>query len=185
VGSMSHARISHTATLLNDGRVLIAGGRGEGVTASADLFDPQTGKFTETGSMLAARYKHTAGLLPDGRVLIAGGSDERDWRGATNKAEIYDPRTGKFSATSPLNDVRFKLPEEAAQLVSGEVLISGGSTKVELYDPQSGKFVLAAGQMNDAWHFMTETRLKDGRVLLAGGYPSNDQATAQTWIYRP
>lgn len=183
---MHQARISHTATLLGDGRVLIAGGRGDsGVTASAELYDPQTKHFTETGSLLTARYKHTAGVLPDGRVVIAGGSDDRDWRGAMNNAEIYDPRTGKFTATSPLNDSRFKLPEEAAQLASGQLLVSGGSKRVELYDPASGKFIVASGQMNDAWHFMTETQLKDGSVLLAGGYPNNDQATSQTWIYRP
>lgn len=186
IESMHQSRISHTATLLGDGRVFIAGGRGDsGVTTSAELYDPQTKHFTETGSLLAARYKHTAGVLPDGRVVIAGGSDDRDWHGAMNNAEIYDPRTGKFTATSPLNDSRFKLPGEAAQLASGQLLVSGGSKRVELYDPASGKFIVASGQMNDAWHFMTETRLNDGRVLLAGGYPNNDQATSQTWIYRP
>jgi hypothetical protein len=144
--AMHQARISHTATLLGDGRVLIAGGRGEsGVTASAELYDPQTKHFAETGNLLAARYKHTAGVLPDGRVVIGGGSDDRDWRGAMNSAEIYDPRTGKFTATSPLNDSRFKLPEEAAQLASGQLLVSGGSKKVEIYDPQSGKFTIVAG----------------------------------------
>jgi hypothetical protein len=56
---------------------------------------------------------------------------------------------------------------------------------VEVFDPASGKFLMAAAQMNDSRHFMSETRLRDGSVLLAGGYPNNDQATAQTWIYRP
>lgn len=185
IGPMHHARISHTATVLNDGRILIAGGRGDTVVAGAELYDPKTRRFAETGSMLTARYKHTAGLLPDGRVLIAGGSDDRDWSGSMNSAEVYDPRTGKFSATSPLNDRRFKLPDQAAQLVSGQLLISGGSTKVEIYDPKSGSFLVASGQMNDARHFMTETRLRDGRVLLAGGYPDSDQGTTQTWMYRP
>jgi Galactose oxidase, central domain/Kelch motif len=185
VGSMHYARISHTATLLNDGRVLIAGGRGENVIAIAELYDPKTKQFVPTSHMLTARYKHTAGLLFDGRVLIAGGSDERDWQGALSSAEIYDPHTGKFAATSPLNDSRFKLPAEAVSLPSGQLLIAGGSKQVEIYNPKMGKFVLASGQLSDAWHFMTETRLKDGRVLLTGGYPDNDQATAQTWIYRP
>ncbi len=75
VGSMHHARISHTATLLRNGRVLIAGGYGDSVTSSAELYDPTTRAFTETGSLGSARCKHTAGLLPDGKVLIAGGSD--------------------------------------------------------------------------------------------------------------
>ena len=185
VGSMHHGRISHTATLLDDGRIVIAGGRGESLTPSIEIYDPKTKQFTEAGSLLTARYKHTAALLPDGQVLIAGGSDERDWHGAMNNAEVYNPRTGKSQAVSPLNESRFKLPDEAVQLSSGLVLISGGSTTVEIYDPKSEKFFVASGRMNDAWHFMTATRLKDGSVLLAGGYPNNDQATPQTWIYRP
>jgi hypothetical protein len=185
IAPMHHARISHTATVLSDGRVLIAGGRADTVVAAAELYDPKTRRFVETGSMSTARYKHTAGLLPDGRVLVAGGSDDRDWSGSMNSAEVYDPRTGKFSPTSPMSDRRFKLPEQAVQLASGQLLISGGSTKVEIYDPKSGNFLVASGQMNDARHFMTETRLNDGRVLLAGGYPNNDQGTSQTWIYRP
>jgi WD40 repeat protein len=184
-GSMHHARISHTATLLNDGRVLIVGGYAGDVSSSAELYDPKAGSFTETGSLLMARCKHTAGLLPDGRVLIAGGSDERGWSGNLNSAEIYDPKTKKFTSASPLNDSRFKLPDEAVRLADGKLLVAGGSRLVEVFDPTKGKFAIAAGEMNDARHFMSETRLKDGSVLLAGGYPNNDQATAQTWIYRP
>ena len=184
-GSMHRARISHTATLLHNGHVLIAGGYGDSVESGAELYDPKTGMFSETGSLEIARCKQTAGLLPDGRVLLAGGSDSRGWNGNLNSAEIYDPHTGKFAAASPMNDNRFKLPDEAVQLPSGNLLIAGGSQEVEVFDPSSGKFLVAAGQMNDAWHFLTETRLKDGSVLLAGGYPNNDQATSQAWIYRP
>jgi len=185
VAPMHSARVSHTATLLQDGRVLVAGGRGDKVNASAEIYDPKTARFTETGTMITARYKYTAGVLPDGRVLIAGGSDERDWNGNLNNAEIYDPRTGKFTAAPSLNDSRFKLPEEAVQLGSGRLLIAGGSKQVEVFDLMSGKFLLVVGQMNDARHFMTETKLNDGSVLLVGGYPNNDQATAQAWIYQP
>jgi hypothetical protein len=185
VGSMHYARIAQTATLLGDGRVLIAGGRGDAVTAAAELYDPKTKQFVPTGSLHVARYKHTAGLLPDGRVLIAGGSDERDWNGALSSAEIYDPHTGRFTAAASLNDSRFKLPDVAEPVGSGELLVAGGSKRVEIYDPHAGKFLAAEGQLSDAWHFMTETRLEDGRVLLAGGYANNDKATAQTWIYRP
>jgi WD40 repeat protein len=184
-GSMRHARISHTATLLKDGLVLIAGGYAGGVASSAELYDPKTGTFTETGSLGIARCKHTAGLLPDGRVLIAGGSDSRGWSGNLSSAEIYDPRTGKFTTASSMNDSRFKLPDEAVQLTSGKLLVAGGSREVEVYDPVTGKFGVATGQMNDKWHYMSETKLGDGSVLLAGGYPNNDQATALAWIYRP
>jgi len=184
-GSMHHARISHTATLLKDGRVLLAGGYADGVTASAELYDPKSGAFSETANLLTARCKHTAGLLPDGRVLIAGGSANEGWNGNLSSAEIYDPRTGKFTATGNLNDPRFKLPDESVELSSGKLLIAGGGKDVEVFDPASGKFAVAAGQMNDKWHYLSATRLRDGSVLLAGGYPNNDQTTAQTWIYRP
>jgi hypothetical protein len=183
--SMHYARVSHTATLLNDGRVLIAGSYAGSVSASAELYDPKAGTFMGTGSMGSARCKHTAGLLPDGRVLIAGGSNSRGWSENLNSAEIYDPRTGKFTVTASMSDRRFKLPDEAVQLTSGRLLIAGGSKEVEVFDPVSGKFLVVPGPMNDKWHYMTETKLRDGSVLLAGGYPNSDQATAQAWIYRP
>ena len=184
-GPMHHARVSHTATLLKDGRVLIAGGYADRVSSSAELYDPKTGSFTETGSLTTARCKHTAGLLPDGEVLIAGGSDSRGWNGNLSSAEIYDSKTGRFTAASSLTSSRFKLPEEAVALESGKLLIAGGSKTVEVFDPATNRFAVASGEISGPWHFMTETRLGDGRVLLAGGYANNDQATAQTWIYKP
>lgn len=185
VRPMHFARVSHTATLLRDGRVLIVGGRGERVNAIAEIYDPKTQRFSDTGSLVTARYKHTAGLLSDGRVLVAGGSDERDWNGNLSSVEIYDPKSGKFNAIASLNTARFKLPGEAVALRSGSLLIAGGAKEVDIFDPATGKFATAEGQISDAWHFMTETMLRDGSVLLAGGYANNDRATAQTWIYRP
>ena len=184
-GSMHHARIAHTATLLNDGRVLVAGGYADGVSTSAEIYDPKSGSFTETGSLQTARCKHTAGLLPDGRVLIAGGSDNRGWNGNLSTTEVYDPRSAKVTSASSLNDSRFKLPDEAVRLSSGRLLVAGGSKELELYDPASGKFLVAQGEMSNAWHYQTETRLKDGSVLLTSGYPNNDKATAEAWIYKP
>ena len=182
---MHVARIAHSATLLPDGRVLVAGGRGSKVNDSAELYDPKSGTFGETGRMLTARYKHTAGLLPDGRVLLAGGSDERDWRGTLSSAEIYDPQHGTFSATAPMHDARFKLPGVAVQVSSGGLLIAGGNREAEFYESRTGKFALVNGGTDDARHYMSETLLNDGRVLLAGGYAHTPEATAQTWIFRP
>ena len=75
---------------------------------------------------------------------MAGGSDSRGWD-RMNKTEIYDPRTGKFTAASPMNDKRFKLPDEAVRLPSGRLLVAGGSKEAEVFDPEDGKFVAVAG----------------------------------------
>ena len=101
-GNMTVARDSHTATLLPDGTVLIAGGDNSGtVLASTEIFDPATGTFTVTGSMSAQRVLHTATLLLNGKVLIAGGNY---FIGAAEailaSAELYDPATGTFTATA-------------------------------------------------------------------------------------
>jgi Galactose oxidase, central domain/Kelch motif len=183
--SMHFARIAHSATLLADGRVLVAGGRGAEVNASAEIYDPKSGAFRETGRMMTARYKHTSGLLPDGRVLLAGGSDERDWHGTLSSAEIYDPQHGTFSAGAPLNEARFKLPAVAVPVRHGLLLVAGGNRRAEVYDERTGKFAAVSGDMGDSRHYMTETLLRDGRVLLTGGYAYSPEATAQTWIYQP
>jgi hypothetical protein len=76
-------------------------------------------------------------------------------------------------------------PDEAVQLASGKLLVAGGSKKVEVFDPACGTFLVAAGELSEPWHFMTETKLGNGSVLMTGGYANNDQSTSQAWIYRP
>jgi serine/threonine protein phosphatase PrpC len=122
-GSMATARADHTATPLSDGRVLVAGGEGEGSkdVVSAELYDPATGKFSPTGSMATAREFHTATPLSDGRVLIAGGGS---FSTAFASAELYDPATGKFSPTGSMTTARYK--HTATLLSDGRVLMAGG-----------------------------------------------------------
>jgi hypothetical protein len=84
-----------------------------------------------------------------------------------------------------MENTRFKLPDESVRLANGEVLIAGGSRQAEIYSPKSGTFKIVPGTMGENWHYMSETLLKDGSVLLAGGYPNSDRATGETWIYRP
>lgn len=163
---MNSSRIAATATLLNDGRVLVAGGIAGGqALASAELFDPRTGTFTATGSMVEARARHSATLLPSGQVLMAGGA-------ADGSAEIYSPTKGSFSKTGSLLDNFAN--HTATPLSDGRVLIVGGrvgdlyTSGAEIYDAKSGRFSRAR-YIQEARENAAATQLIDGRVLIAGG----------------
>jgi Fe-S cluster assembly iron-binding protein IscA len=173
-GSMNAERWGHTATLLTNGMVLIAGGiRGIdccgniGHLASAELYDPAAGTFTPTGSMAAARIGHTATLLNNGTVLITGGINSVT---ILSGAEIYNPANGTFTPTGSMINER---EEHVATLLNnGKVLITGGSTNLgfianaELYDPATGTFT-PAGSMTTARGNLTATLLNNGKVLIA------------------
>jgi hypothetical protein len=177
---MTAARSGHVATLLPNGRVLLAGGVGVGWTflASAEVYDPATNKFTATGDMLAARESHTATLLTNGKVLIAGG--HRGRRSAItiySSAEVYDPASGRFAAAGDMTRIRHK--HEAVLLADGRVLILGGSDErdgdgayasAEIYDPARSTF-RATGNMNLTRYKLqgTAVLLSNGKVLVAGG----------------
>lgn len=194
VGAMIDARFNHTATLLNDGKVLIAGGREKQGTVlnTAELYDPATGQFTSTGQLSARRVGHTATLLPDGKVLIAGGSDSEFFYGALSSAELYDPRTGTFSPTGEMSVKR--LAHKATLLTNGKVLITGGQGEgwanhdlAEIYDPDKGTFTFAA-RMTEKRADHAATRLADGRVLITGGSDARYgpiQVSATAEIYDP
>jgi hypothetical protein len=166
-----------TATLLQNGKVLLAGGEGGPAvtaTASAELYDPATGTFTATGSMTVPRAFQTATLLPSGRVLITGGFQFNFYNSGLSTAEIYDPATGSFTATGSMSVARTS--HTATLLSNGTVLVTGGYgfnsaalSSAETYDPSTGVFT-PAGSMTDPRGDQTATLLASGKVLVAGGH---------------
>jgi len=183
---MATGRTNGTATLLQNGKVLLAGGwaAGSSPVALAELYDPGTGKFTQTGSMTVGRDGHTATLLTNGQVLVAGGYPNTGNANDTASAELYDPHSGSFSATGSMADGRDR--HSATLLLDGRVLVAGGvhmpgANTAELFDPASGTFS-PAGTMATRGVLHTATLLSDGRVLVAGGCfaPTADGCAAST-----
>jgi hypothetical protein len=188
VAPMTTARESHTATLLKDGTVLITGGhkdRRQNITiySSAEIYNPQTQKFTSTGNMNIARHKHDAVLLSNGKVLITGGSDEKDADGTFNSTEIYDPSTRKFNSAPKMNYTRYKHIGTSVLLKSNKVFIGGGTSVAEIYDVDSNKFYLVSKGMNSKRLFSCVTLLKNENVLLTGGYNENMVTSAGAWLF--
>jgi Galactose oxidase, central domain/Kelch motif len=186
-GSLNISRDDHTATLLPDGEVLVAGGFGaSAVQATVELYDPATGSWSFTGSLNKGRVSHTATLLPDGMVLVAAGTDIGIGDVAT--AELYDPATGAWTLTGSLNFGRYY--HTATLLADGKVLVAGGYSypedlaSAELYDPAAGTWSVT-GSLDTARQQFTATLLPDGRVLVAGGYNTSKGALAGAELYDP
>jgi hypothetical protein len=178
--SMASSRALHTATLLADGEVLVAGGASTyhgskgTVRATAEIYDPKTASWRAAAPLSVARYHHTAVLLSDGRVLIAGG-----WSFTTNSdpslatAEIYDPAADTWTATGSMAVGRARA--RMAALLDGRVLVVGGvdpayrvMATAEIYDPATGRWQ-PTGRLATAVMWPAMAVLRDGRVVVAGG----------------
>jgi MYXO-CTERM domain-containing protein len=187
-GTMQHPRRYHTATLLQDGRVLLAQGIVKGVDDppgnDAEVYDPERGSWTPVAVAAHRRFDACAVRLRDGRVLVAGGID--GWMAwiTVPEAEVYDPATNAWSSAGALAEPRF---EHACVLLGdGRVLVAGGkggtgsSTlsihDAELYDPATNTWS-SAGAPSIEHDIATMNVLGDGRVLLAGGASAPITAT--------
>ena len=191
-GPMTVARgAGVAAVLLANGKVLVAGGRGdligtEVALASAEVYDPATGTFTATGSMNFARISASATLLANGSVLIAGGYTEAS--GSPLRTELYDPATGLFTSSGSIGAARSS--QAAVLLPSGKVLLAGGASGIldvsdalasaELYNVTAGSSV-SVGSMTVARSRPRACLLSGGNVFMIGG----DDKTRNADLYVP
>jgi hypothetical protein len=190
----------HTATRLNDGTVLIAGGEiifpvrppnyfptESYLSPGGEVYSPALREFSPTGSLNTPRKYHTATLLSNGMVLIVGGYDAAG--NPLASAELFNPASETFTLTGSLNFAR--AGHTATLLGNGMVLIAGGSgpgttlpDPAELYDPETGSFSVT-GSLNAARTSHTATLLNDGTVLIAGGLATGNALASQAEIYNP
>lgn len=194
-GTLRVARYAHTATLLINGKVLVAGGMSNEALASTELYDPATNAWTLAAAMSTPRSGHRAVLLPDGKVLVVGG----DATSAT--AEIYDPATNTWRSANQLKTPRSA--HTATLLTNGRVLVAGGfssnvqpgispyPTSVEMYDQASNTWMDVPPLLIGRFHHTT-TLLPNAKVLVSGGglgtsifIPADSELydlTMQTWV---
>ncbi|WP_406624077.1 IPTL-CTERM sorting domain-containing protein [Acidovorax sp. SDU_ACID1] len=176
---MQIGRYRHTATLLPDGSVLVAGGTSMASPGAAETYDPSTNQWQATGSMNTPRIGHTATLLPDGRVMVAGGINGPD---TFATVEFYDPATRQWTAGPDMSAKRSG--HRAVPLIDGRVLVLGADlSNAQVFDPASNTWQAAAAAPSPRTLY-SATLLADGRVFVAGGKAGNAD-TAITALYDP
>ncbi len=187
-GSLGAARSGATATLLGDGRVLVAGGgrpdrEPRKALASAELFDPATGRFGAAGTMARGRYKHGALRLDNGDILVVGGSDVRDYGGKLRSVERFDVAARRFIPAGNLADPRFKIGDGLLLLPGNRVLVAAGDAAPEIFDVASGTGRRLDYDLGGQWNYMTLVRADARTALLAGGYREGRiEPTDRSWI---
>jgi hypothetical protein len=183
---MTTARVLHTATLLSDGKVLVAGGIDNSANdlATAELYDPITNTWSAAGSMATPRDSQTATLLGNGKLLVTGGNGTN---GVLANPELYDPVSNSWSSAGTMATLRNW--NTATLLGNGKVLVTGGYNNgtslasAELYDPITNTWS-SAGSMSTARNRQTATLLSDGQVLVAGGQGPGGALTSVE-LYNP
>ena len=177
-GSMKGKRFKHRAVRLANGKVLVVGGTAtepsdDRALASAELYDPASGTWKPTGALSLGRENPEIALLRDGRVLIAGGATGKfgHYTSVAN-AEVYDPKTQRWSPTGPMTQGRSQFT--LTMLPDGHVLAAGGVSasalsSSEIYDPASGTWSRAGAMVMPRWNHRA-LLLPNGKVLVVGGY---------------
>ncbi|MEY3314686.1 MAG: hypothetical protein RLZZ438_285 [Acidobacteriota bacterium] len=191
-GSLTTARAYHTATLLNSGKFLIAGGYagGSDYFAGCELYDPSTGTWSSTGSLTLGRRDHEAVLLPTGKVLLTGGYNPGGGTAIKVNSELFNPTTGTWGAATSMNTKRQQFGLVWSPLVGKAIAIGGDEGKstmsetVESYDPYldtwTNKTSMATGRSGH-----TVTVLSDGKILVTGGYSASNTVLSSVEVYDP
>jgi N-acetylneuraminic acid mutarotase len=181
-GAMSTPRFEHTATALDDGRVLIAGGQGPPIAgataalASTEMYDPAVDSFRKSNDMGDARFNHAAVKLPDKTVMVVGGAGGTNGDTSLSTAEVFNPGDGSWTAAGTLTGSR--TGHVATVFPDGRVLVAGGEsvTRGNRRSLNTAEiFVLdkrewqSAGTMNCPRSEASAALLGDGSVLVVAG----------------
>jgi hypothetical protein len=195
IASLPEPAMGHSATLLADGKVLVASPSGR-----SDLFVPGPDTWSQSGSMLQGSYDHTAVRLQNGKVLVVGGYTRSALpdsignytvTGTLARTELFDPATQLWTASGALSQAR--VGHTLTMLLSGNSIAIGGATNaansaatvsdlVEQYSPASGTWTSLTA-LPSARRLHTTTLLSDGRLLILGGYDSSGAATNSCWLF--
>jgi len=180
---LNTARRGHTATLLQDGKVLIVGGDNQtGIIGQTEIYDPATKNFAAGPSLQTARTDHAAIALTDGRVLVIGG---RDQNGPLASSEIYNPLTASFISAPSMTTPRSG--HTVIALSNGSILIAGGDAtgSAEIYNPAVQNFSPIAANMMKARKFHSAVLTSAGQVLIVGGVNAQNAVLNTAEVYDP
>lgn len=211
VASMTTARRSHSATLLQNGKVLVTGGYNDlytialntmgyspGVLANSEIYDPASNTWATSASLPTSRQDHTATLLQNGKVLVTGGYNLTPGVTGANylsSRELYDPATNSWAATGSFATARISYV--TTLLSDGKVLVTGGRDNApsspylascELYDPTTDSWIETASRATASSYTATATLLQSGKVLvtnIGSGIPGTGFSSTSSELYDP
>ena len=194
-GTMQSARDGHTATILANGKILVAGGTNDGLAlTSAELYNPTARTWAFTGSMHVGRTLARAVQLSNGSVLVMGGCVDDCLSATTSSAELYNPTAGTFTATGSMVQARAEFG--VTLLANGQVLVAGGctgynqngcgatTTSAEIYDPATRTWTLG-NRMVQARSDYASIMLSSGKILFTGGENINGVSINNAELYNP